>query len=146
MVRNIGGFVAGVLAAGLLVMTLQQLSSGMHPLPEGLDPFDPAQADAFRQHLSEMPAAAWVIGMLSEVIGFFVGALVAGWIIRGNVRAWTGAVVGVGVLGSVYNWTQFEHPTWFIVAQVILYPLALVAAWAILERARHDASSSGAVG
>ena len=55
MVRNIGGFIAGALTAGFLVMTLQRISSGMHPLPEGLDPFDPAQAEAFRQHMAGMP-------------------------------------------------------------------------------------------
>ena len=87
MLRNIGAFVAGVLTLGLIVMTLQQISSALHPLPEGLDPLAPENAEAFATHLEGMPTMAWVVAMLSEVIGAFGGALVAGFIGRAHPPA-----------------------------------------------------------
>lgn len=129
MVRNIGALVAGVLTLGLVVITLQQISAMLHPLPEGLDPFAPENAEAFRAHMSEMPPAAWIVAMLSEVLGALAGAFVAAWIGRSAPRAVSGAVVGLAVLGSVANWSSFPHPTWFVVGQLVLYPTALMLVW-----------------
>jgi len=33
---------------------------------------------------------------------------------------------------GVVNWTSFPHPTWFIVGQLVGYPLALLAAVRLL--------------
>lgn len=142
MARKIAAFVLGVLTLGMTVLVLQQMSALLHPLPEGLDPMDPADAEAFRTHVSAMPTAAWVVAMLSEVVGAFAGALVAGWISRDWARGLSGAVVGLGLLGSVMNWTAFPHPAWFIGAQLVLYPVALVGAW-LLHARRPPAEAEG---
>ncbi|NNK64479.1 MAG: hypothetical protein HKO98_14875 [Gemmatimonadetes bacterium] len=113
----------------------------MHPIPEGLDPFDPDQADAFREHMAAMPALAWFIAFASELIGAFAGAFVAGRIALGS-RWVCGVIVGAALLGSVANWMAFEHPTWFIVGQLAGYPLVLMGVWALLGRARDVEPSS----
>ena len=63
MVRKIGAVLLGVLTLGAVVMTLQQVSVALWPLPEGLDPFDPAQADAWSAYLESMPSAAWLLAI-----------------------------------------------------------------------------------
>lgn len=138
MVRTIIGVVAGVVSLGVVVTLLQQLSSAMHPLPAGLDPMDPADAAAFAEHVAAMPPAAWVVAMLSEVIGAAIGALVAGAIAKDALRGASGVVVGLATVGSVMNWTAFPHPTWFIVAQIVLYPVALMSVWTWLSPRSRD--------
>lgn len=142
MLRNIAAFVAGVVTLGLVVVTLQQISSALHPLPAGLDPLDPQNAEAFAAHLENMPAAAWVVAMFSEVIGALCGAVVAGFIGRSAARPLSAAVVGLGIAGSLFNWTSFTHPIWFIIGQLVLYPAALVLAWSILAK-RPPAEAEG---
>lgn len=134
MLRKIGAVVAGLVVVGVVVMVLQQVSASMHPIPEGLDPFDPDQADAFREHMAGMPAAAWAVAFASELIGAFAGAFVAGKIAPSGARLLCGIVVGAALLGSVANWMTFEHPTWFILGQLVGYPLVLMGVWTLVGR------------
>ena len=86
MVRTVIGAVAGVACLGAVVSLLQQVSSAMHPLPAGLDPMDPADAEAFAAHVGAMPPGAWVVALTSEVLGATIGALVAGAIANDALR------------------------------------------------------------
>ena len=129
MLRTIAAGVAGFVTLGMVVLALQSLSALVYPLPEGLNPMDPASADAFREHLEAMPPLAWAIGFGSELLGALAGALVAAGIQRQHVRPLSGVIVGLAFAGSVMNWMSFYHPTWFIVGQVIGYPLVLLAVW-----------------
>lgn len=142
MVRTVIGVVAGVVCLGVVVTLLQQVSTAMHPMPAGLDPMDPADAAAFAEHVAAMPMGAWIVAMLSEVVGAAIGGLVAGTIARDALRGASGAVVGLATVGSVMNWAAFTHPMWFIVAQIVLYPVALMSVWAWLSPRTRD----GAVG
>jgi len=55
------------------------------------------------------------------------------------VRGSSGAVVGLATLGSVMNWVAFPHPMLFIVAQLVLYPVALVFVWTFLAGRSSEA-------
>lgn len=145
MVRKIGAVVLGVLTLGAVVMTLQQVSVALWPLPEGLDPFDPAQADAWSAYLESMPSAAWLLAMVSEVLGALCGAVVAGWVARDAWKNAAGIVVGLGLAFSVANWVSFRHPAWFLLGQVVLYPAAYLAAVKVLAgRGRPERGGAGA--
>jgi hypothetical protein len=132
MGRKIGAVIAGILMVGAVVLTMQAISTSLYPLPEGLDPMDPDQTDAFARYLAGMPASSWALTFSSEILGAFCGALVAGWIVRAGTRGVSGIIVGLAFLGSLVNWLSFTHPMWFMVGQVIAYPVALVAAWFML--------------
>lgn len=139
MVRTVIGTVAGLAVLGVVVTLLQRGSSVMYPLPPGLDPMNPDDAAAFAEHVATMPIGAWLMTMLSEVAGAACGALVAGFISRDAVRGSSGAVVGLATLGSVMNWVAFPHPMLFIVAQLVLYPVALVSVWTFLAGRSSEA-------
>lgn len=135
----------GVVTLGAVVMTLQQVSVALWPLPEGLDPFDPAHAEAWTEYLQSMPRAAWLLAMTSEVAGAFCGAVVAGSMARDARKNVAGIVVGLGLALSVANWVSFRHPVWFVVGQIVLYPSAYLAAgkmlagWGPVRRGRAGA-------
>lgn len=132
MLRKIGGVLAGVVVVGVVVATIQWVGGMLYPLPEGLNPNDPAQADALADHVAGMPTGAWALAFLSELIGGFCGALVAAKIATGSERMVAGFVVAVALVFSVMNWVAFAHPMWFIVGQLVGYPLVLMAAWKAL--------------
>jgi hypothetical protein len=61
ILRKIGVVIAGILMVGGMVLTMRAISTRLCPLPEGLDPRDPDQADAFARYLPGMPATSWAL-------------------------------------------------------------------------------------
>ena len=123
MVRKIGAVVGGMAVVFVVVSVLQWVGSLIHPLPPGVDPMDPADQAAFRAHLATMPAAAWGIAWASELLAAFLGGLTAGKIADTRRPIFAGVIVGLALLASIMNWLAFPHPAWFIVGQLVLYPL-----------------------
>ena len=132
MARKIGAVVAGILVVGIVVLGLQSVAAALHPLPEGIDPMAEEDAEAFTAHLAAMPVISWALAFASELVGAFLGGLTAGWIARDRARVFSGAIIGFALLASVTNWVSFEHPMWFIVGQLVGYPVALVGVWTLL--------------
>ena len=132
MLRSVGAAIVGLLTVGVVVFGLQAVGSGFHPLPEGLDPMSPDDAEAFAAHLAAMPAISWAIAFASELVGAFLGAIAAGWIAQDRGRLVAGIIVGIALLGSVNDWTSFDHPLWFIIGQLVAYPIVLMGAWVVL--------------
>ncbi len=127
MVRNLLALVAGIVVVGIVVAGLQYLTSFVYPLPEGLDPLDPDAADEFAAYVADLPASAWLFALASELIGVFLGGLAAGTIAGSRKPLFAGAIVALGVVGSVMNWMSFPHPIWFILVQLVAYPLVFLA-------------------
>jgi hypothetical protein len=150
MARKIGAILAGMVVVSVVVFAMQALSARLHPLPPGIDPLDPADSEALLDHLSTMPAISWALAFSSELVGAFLGALVAGWIARPgpstndisghgarrSVRLASGTIVLFALAASIFNWTAFAHPTWFMVGQLAGYPLVLLGAWTLLGKRR----------
>lgn len=134
MARSIIAVFAGILVVLVVVASLQYLGALFYPLPEGLDPFDPADAEAFAAHMASMPAAAWLLAFASEIVGVFLGALAAGSIARARQAVFAGALVVFGLAFSILNWVSFSHPLWFIIGQLIAYPLVFFAVVRLLGR------------
>ena len=132
MGRNILAVVAGVLVTGAVVMGLQWIGSGFSPPLGGLDPTDPANAEALAEHARGLHPATWVFAWGSELLGALLGGIVAGRAARTRKRWISGAIVGLAALGSLLNWIAFPHPAAFITAQLLLYPLVLVSVWRVV--------------
>lgn len=125
---------AGIFVVFLVVGGLQYASSLLDPLPEGIDPFDPADAEALGEYLSSRPSSAWILPFVSEIVGVFLGALAATSIARHRKPVFAGVLVLVGLAGSIMNWVSFSHPMWFMIGQLIAYPLVFVAVMRLLGR------------
>lgn len=139
VLRRIVALVAGVLVLGLVVLTLQEASAALHPLPEGVDPFDPADVESFEAYLEGMPPLSWALVFFSELLGALFGGLTAGWIADRRPRLFGGIIVGLAVLGSVMNWVAFSHPVWFMVGQLVGYALVLMTVTGVPGRRRSGA-------
>ncbi len=124
MARNIGAVLVGFVVVFAVVVALQFVSVSLYPPPEGVNLLDPTQADAFATYLAALPLGAWLLVFGSEIVGAFLGALAAGKIASRHQARFAGAIVGLAVIGSIVNWVSFSHPLWFIIGQLIAYPLA----------------------
>ncbi|MEQ8331368.1 MAG: hypothetical protein RH859_12990 [Longimicrobiales bacterium] len=126
MVRNVLAVVAGFVMVGVTVAGLQWLSASLYPLPAGLDPMDPADAGALAEHARGLPAGAWALAFGSELLGAFLGALVAGRVASSHHTWFALALVVLAAAASVMNWVAFPHPVWFMVGQAALYPVVFL--------------------
>lgn len=133
MGRKIAAIVAGVLVVMVVVLTLQLLGTMLHPLPEGLDPMDPESSEALAEHMSRAPLATWILAFGSEILGAFLGGLTAAWIVLDRKAGFAAAIFVVALAGSILNWTSFAHPIWFVLGQLVAYPLAYLLVLRILR-------------
>ena len=141
MGRTIGAVLAGVLVVFVIVFGFQWVGALLNPLPEGVDPMDPADREALVTFMETLPLSGWLLAFGSEVLGALLGALAAGWISRDHPRRASAIVVGVAVMASLNNWRMFSHPAWFMVGQLVAYAAVLALAWRLLgesEQARED--------
>ncbi len=132
MLRRMGAVLAGVVVVGAVVMLVQGAGSRLYPLPDGLDPTDPASRDAFAAYLKGMPTVSWALAFGSEPLGAFLGALTAARIGHDHRPELAAIVVVMALAGSAFNWVSFVHPTWFVAGQLVAYPLVLLAAVRLL--------------
>ena len=126
MMRKILAVLLGAIAGGVFNMALVTVSQAMYPLPEGIDPHD---FEAFRAHVEAngMPTGALLIVLVAHAGGSFVSGVVCGLIAQ---RSWYVAGLMLGILwtcGGVAMLMMLPAPTWFAVADVLLYvPAALL--------------------
>lgn len=146
MARNIVAMVLGILVLGVVVAAIQTLSAVLFPLPAGLDPMGPDSAPALAEHASSLPAGAWAMAFGSELLGAFLGALVAGRVAGNHARWFAGGIVGLAFVGSLANWMAFPHPAWFMAGQAVAYPLIFLAVRPLIGRGSGDTEASAADG
>ena len=132
MRRKIGAVAAGIAVVFVVVSALQMVGALIHPLPPGVDPSDAEDAAAFRAYLATMPFASWALAFASELLAAFLGALTAGRIAEDHRGWFAGGIVGLAVLGSIMNWVAFPHPAWFMIGQLVAYPVVFVLASKLL--------------
>jgi hypothetical protein len=129
MTRKILAVVLGIVAGGAFNMARVMASHAVYPLPEGIDPND---FEALKAHVTVhgMPTGALIMVLIAHAGGSFVSGFVCGLIAR---RCWYAAALGMGILwmcGGIYMLMMLPSPTWFAVADVVLYiPAALLGVW-----------------
>lgn len=121
MGRAIGGAVAGLVAAGALVLAIETAGLPLFPPPAGMDPLDP---ESIRQHLAEIHPVSFIL----VLIGWSAGAFTGPWVARriaGNAAAWPSLVVVLLFLAMcAYNLVVVPTPVWMTVGAIILVPAA----------------------
>jgi MFS family permease len=126
MIRKILAFLLGGFAGGVFNMALVTVSSVMYPLPEGVDPNN---FEAFRAHVEAngLATGALIIVLVAHAGGSFVSGFICGLI---AMRPWYLAATILGILwtcGGVAMLMMLPAPTWFAVADILLYvPAALL--------------------
>jgi uncharacterized protein YacL len=124
VIRSILGVVAGMIVGGIVVGIVEIPGYFIHPPPPGLTMSDTAAASA---HFARAPLAALLLVALAWTLGPFVGAWLAGVIVR---RAFVvhGLVIGaIFALLDISNLFAFPHPLWLAIVGIVA---PFVAGWA----------------
>ena len=116
MVRNIIALIVGIVTAGVTIMAIQHVGNSMFPFPEDLDITDTA---AFSAHIKSLPPLALFIVICSYAFAALDGTIIASVIGRANPKIFAAIIGGLILAATIFNVTQFWHPTWFVIAAVI---------------------------
>lgn len=123
LLRNILAALAGALVGGLVIMAVQLINAKLYPLPAGVDP---SNREAFAAYVAALPVGAFLIILLSYLVGVTAGAWLAARL-SANCHWRQGIIVGVlFFFASIMNLMSLPHPVWFWVANLVIVP---VAAW-----------------
>lgn len=125
MKRKILAVLLGGIAGSIVNMALVFVSQAVYPLPDGIDANDFEALKAYVK-ANGLPTGALVIVLAAHSGGSFVSGLVCGWI----ARSWYLGGMILGILwtcGGVAMLLMLPAPTWFAVADVVLYVPAALA-------------------
>lgn len=129
MIRTLGGIVAGMAAAITLIMVTEAIGNQIAPAPAQLEFTD----------ITRTPPLP-LMTLLFPILGWFLGALVGGFIaIKVSDRPWTAWVIAGAVLVATgFNFILMAFPPWVIVAGLIV---PVLGGW-LAQRICAMASSS----
>ena len=106
------GFVAAVV--GLFVgmsmnwLLAVNINTSIWPLPEGIDPMDPAQSDAFAKWIDTLPGQAFILVFVGHVLQAGLGAFVAAAMAKTRINLWEVTPL----------WMLLEFPVYFLLGRV----------------------------
>lgn len=139
MLRNTGGFLAGLFVAGLLIAVIEFLGFQMiKDPPPGLSSQDPAVQQAA---IAQLPTIAFVMLLVAYGAGSFGGALVTA-VISQHYRLLTAGLLGLLLWCAAFFWLlQIPSPplAW---ASLAVIPLATLAGAIMAFAVRSDPPDS----
>ena len=112
VLHRVGAVAAGMVAAVLVVTVMDSLSSAIWPLPEGLDPLDPANMEQIREFVSSLPATAFLWHAASWTLAMAVGVFTARRIAPGRAMIPGLVVAGLFLAATIANYFSLPHPIW----------------------------------
>jgi hypothetical protein len=129
VLRNILGFILGVIIGSIVNGGLVTLGPHIVPYPEGMNPMDP---ESIAAHMDEFTTLNYLIPLIAHALGTLVGAWVA-YKIAATHKA--GFAYGVGVLflvGGIINAFSLPAPAWFIAVDLIVAYIPM--AWLVARK------------
>lgn len=118
--RRIIAILAALIVSGIIVLSIESISSQVHPLPESIDSTDP---ESIRRALEAGQFPLITMGLM--VLGWWLAAYAGGSVAIRTSQS-SGVVWLFTVLATVFVWFQLKglpHPTWLWLAGVLGTPL-----------------------
>ena len=127
VLRNIGAWIAGVVAGGMTVAALELLSHAIWPPPAGLDPSDPA---AIAEVMASAPLGVFIALIVAWTLGGAVGSGVAAAIATWRRVLIAGMAGGMTLVGAAVNLIAIPHPLWVTIVGPVGIVLGMLGgAW-----------------
>jgi hypothetical protein len=127
MLRNILGFIVGLIAGGIVNMGLITISSSIIPPPAGADM---STVEGLRAAMPLLEPKHFIFPFLAHALGTFVAALVAA-LIAASYKLHIAVALGVlSLFGGIAAAMFIPAPTWFIILDLVVayIPMALLGA------------------
>ena len=141
MLRNIAGFISGLIAGFIVVLAIEALNFVIiKPLPEGLDSSDPATMKAA---IAKLPHVAFAMILLAWTAGAVVGPFTTAFISRGPRLVLACVTGGLFWLATLYNLLTIPGP-WYLWLGLLIVPVATLAGAGLALRLRPSARAEAA--
>lgn len=116
ILRGIGGFIAGLVLAFLLVQAAEFGVHLLYPSPPGTNMRD---MKAIKTFVATLPMPAFILVLVGWLVATFAGAFLAARIGRSMIP---GYILGVVLLaGGIANAIIIPQPVWFSAASFVIY-------------------------
>jgi len=132
--RRIGGVLAGLVIAIVIVQIAEMGVHAMNPLEPKIEHPDMA---TIKEYVAQLPPSALVLVLVGWLVGTFSGTFTAARIARTRTAAYVAGAI-LFCLGVV-NAFMIPQPAWFSVASLAIYVIGTITA----ARTGFTASSSG---
>lgn len=133
VLKKILALVIGLVICVATVALLEQLNHSLF-IPSSAstaESYDPSVATAFMKNL---PVAAYLMVLFAWLVGTAFGIAAASLLIKRVSRLFVPVITGVMLLSTIANFYLLPHPTWLMIAAVVLIPLTGVGAGLWLSR------------
>jgi hypothetical protein len=116
VLRAVGGVIAGMIVAALLVQGAEAIVHVMHPFPAGMNEHDMA---AIKKFVSTLPLSALMLVLIGWLLATIAGTFTATKIARTAVA---GIVTGALLLcAGIANAIVIPQPLWFSIVSFVIY-------------------------
>lgn len=126
MVRKLLAAIAGLVVAVAIVALIETLGFALFPPPGGLD-FD--GKEQLLRYIKTLPVPVLLIVLLSWSAGVFAGSVTATILVWRRARMGCLIVTGFVLIAAISNMLMIPHPEWFMLAAIMVIPLAGYLAW-----------------
>lgn len=123
VLKSVLAVLGGVVVGFIVIFVVQNISSAMYTLPEGVGMDD---REALARAMATLPIGAFLLVLLSYAMGSFIGGWMAARHAPSSSLAHAIAVGVVLTVAGLLNLMAFRHPMWFIVLNV---PEFVLFAW-----------------
>jgi len=137
VLRNVGAWIAGVVAGGLTVAVLEMASHAIWPPPADLDLSDP---QAIAQVMATAPLGVFIALLVAWALGAAVGSGVAAVIATWRRVLIAGMAGGMTLVGAAVNLVAIPHPLWVTIVGPVVIVLGMLAGTWVGLQARASAS------
>ncbi len=126
MMQRLLALFAGIITAMVVMMTVEQITARMYPVPEGFDKTNLEQIKAFK---ASLPEGAFLMVLLAHGLGTLLGALGASYLAKQEIPRMCGTITAAMLMLAIMSMMAQPHPTWFAPADVLVIlamcPLAI---------------------
>ncbi|MBK8414368.1 MAG: hypothetical protein IPL22_07545 [Bacteroidetes bacterium] len=120
MIRNILSAITGLAAAIVTFLIVESINGAIHPIPPTLDFQDNTAVKTF---YNNQPFSMWLLVLAGWITGSFLCGLLIR-LISGSSDKKLPFIAGIILtLSAVTNFYLLPHPTWFIVAGLLVFVL-----------------------
>jgi hypothetical protein len=131
--------IAGIFAAMITFIVVEQLIHLIYPFPQGLDLQNTAQVN---QYLESLPILYWLL----VILGWILGSVLAGALIKRISRSASivpPLIVGtILTLVSLVNVISFQHPTWFVIVSLMVFFVSVFAGHRLVKIIKQESGVS----
>ena len=118
--RGVVALLLGLLAATLFIVAVEGVWAVLYPFPDGADPSD---IEVCRAHIAQLPASAFLIGVVGWGLAVFAGSWVATRLAAGRHPAHGIMLGSILLAAAVLNMLMLPYPAWFWVANLLGFPV-----------------------